>query len=63
MKCRVGIVHRIDYCDTRGCGAIHMTQHTGRLRDTVPVRGGLYVNGDAVLADVCGASEGWCTGL
>ena len=35
----------------------------GRLRDTVPVRCDLCVHGDGVLADVCGASDDWCTGL
>ena len=35
----------------------------GSLRDTVPVRCDLCVHGDGVLADVCGASDDWCTGL
>ena len=35
----------------------------GRLRDTVPVGCGLCVHGDGVPADVCGASDDWCTGL
>ena len=34
-----------------------------RLRDTVPLRCVLCVHGDGVLADVCGASDDWCTGL
>ena len=33
----------------------------GRLRDTV--RCDLCVHGDGVLADVCCASDDWCTGL
>ena len=33
----------------------------GRLRDGVPVRCGLCVHGDGVLADVCGAPDDWCT--
>ena len=35
----------------------------GRLRDTALVRCGLCVNGGGVLADVCGASDVWCTSL
>ena len=37
----------------------------GRLRDTEPVRCdlSLCVHGDGMLADVCGASDDWCTGL
>ena len=35
----------------------------GRLRDTALVRCDLCVNGGGVLADVCGASDVWCTGL
>ena len=35
----------------------------GRLRDTAPVRCHLCVNGGGVLADACGASDVWCTGL
>ena len=35
----------------------------GHLRDTVLVRCGLCVHGDGVPADVCRASDDWCTGL
>ena len=35
----------------------------GRLRDTAQVRCDLCVNGGGVLADVCGASDVWCTRL
>ena len=35
----------------------------GRLGDTAPVRCDLCVNGGGVLADVCAASDVWCTGL
>ena len=35
----------------------------GRLRDTALVCCDSCVNGGGVLADVCGASDVWCTGL
>ena len=35
----------------------------GRLRHTALVRCDLCVNGGGVLADVCGASDVWCTAL
>ena len=35
----------------------------GRLQDTALVRCDLCFNGGGVLAAVCGASDGWCTGL
>ena len=35
----------------------------GRLWDTAWVRYDLCVHGAGVLADVCGASDDWCTGL
>ena len=39
------------------------TYDTPGGRDTALVRCDLCVNGGGVLADVCGASDVWCTGL
>ena len=36
---------------------------SGRLRDSALVRCDLRVNGGGVLANVCGTSAVWCTGL
>ena len=51
-----------------GCCAVVGTlswpwMSVGRLRDTALVRCDMCVNGDGVLANVCGALDVWCTGL
>jgi len=55
-------------CVQYGCSVVVGTlswplRSVGRLRDTALMRSNLCVNGGEVLADVCVASDAWCTGF